>query len=269
MSSTSNKPVYDPVYQHSDIDFEDRLQQHEEKKPWFSVSKEYVNWGLLLSTVAFAVLSLVLELGNPHCSYSGGFDIGAYTDLDIAREAIKQEIRSFTGTLKVHQDGSIERIIEGTQYVGPASPEVDTAWDELLIAREMGLYESEAGELAEYTLKNSRGNYIISLHVSHSLHCVNMLRRHVDFEYYYGNGSSIPSFYRLHLDHCLDHLRQTVECSSDLTPVTWQWADGLGLPTSQTDRPHTCRSYKHIREWAMNKRVHSHISGVKKPNGRK
>jgi hypothetical protein len=81
MSSTSNKPVYDPVYQHSDIDFEDRLQQHEEKKPWFSVSKEYVNWGLLLSTVAFAVLSLVLELGNPHYSYSGGFDIGAYTDL--------------------------------------------------------------------------------------------------------------------------------------------------------------------------------------------
>ncbi|KAK5994231.1 hypothetical protein PT974_07674 [Cladobotryum mycophilum] len=256
--------AYNPVSKDDqDNDLEDTV--HERRQRASSLFKTVSEWGWVFSTFAFAILSLVLVLDRRNNASATGFDVGSLTDLGIAREAIKTEVRRFTGAIIILSDGSITRKIEGTQYVGPASPNIDAAWDDLLLAREMGLHEDEAGHLKDYTLKNNKGNYIISLHVSHSLHCINMLRRHVDFQYYYGNGSSLPEFYRTHIDHCLDHIRQSIECSSDITPVTWSWSDALQLPTSSTDLPHTCRSHSHLRDWAMKLRVNAHKDGVAGP----
>jgi hypothetical protein len=55
--------------------------------------------------------------------------------IGIAREAIKTEVRRFTGAIIIQQDGSIHRKIEGTQYVGAASAEIDAAWDDLLLGK--------------------------------------------------------------------------------------------------------------------------------------
>lgn len=56
--------------------------------------------------------------------------------------------------------------------------------------------------------------------VLHSLHCLNSIRKHLDMEYYAGSITLPPEYRRIHIDHCVDHLRQALLCHGDLTPVT-------------------------------------------------
>lgn len=53
------------------------------------------------------------------------------------------------------------------------------------------------------------------------------------------------------LDHCIDALRQTIMCHSDVSPVSWH----LNMPKRnviipQLSTTHTCRNFTKIQEWA-------------------
>lgn len=92
--------------------------------------------------------------------------------------------------------------------------------------------------------------------VLHSLHCLNALRKHLDIEYYAKSMSLPPEYRRMHIDHCVDHLRQALLCHGDLTPVTMKpVVANTSLPgqivfyLGQTEREHTCRSTEAIRDW--------------------
>lgn len=57
------------------------------------------------------------------------------------------------------------------------------------------------------------------------------------------------------LDHCINHLRQIVQCHGDMTPLPIIWADikehpngGRALP--DFDQVHTCRDFTALREWS-------------------
>lgn len=83
----------------------------------------------------------------------------------------------------------------------------------------------------------------------HSLHCVNMVRKGLDGEYYYPDHDLYKHYGRNHLDHCLDHLRQSLMCHGDLTPLTtiyWPQIDGSFAHSAQT---HVCRNYEMIRDY--------------------
>ena len=49
-------------------------------------------------------------------------------------------------------------------------------------------------------------------------------------------------------DHCIDHLRQTLQCRADLTPMEWQLEDDKII--LRTDTLHTCVDFDAIRDWA-------------------
>jgi hypothetical protein len=53
---------------------------------------------------------------------------------------------------------------------------------------------------------------------------------------------------RLHMDHCLDQLRQSIQCHGDMTPAPLYFfaGDHVGLGIGQT---HTCRKWEPLREW--------------------
>lgn len=92
--------------------------------------------------------------------------------------------------------------------------------------------------------------------VLHSLHCLNAIRKHLDMDYYAESMSLPPEYRRIHIDHCVDHLRQALLCHGDLTPVTMKPVianTSLPYPVvfylGQTEREHTCRSADAIRSW--------------------
>lgn len=69
-----------------------------------------------------------------------------------------------------------------------------------------------------------------------------------------------------HLNHCLNALRQSIMCHSDVSVLVWQWYD---RPEDQEDPfdelrshnypftniPHTCRNFDKISEWARSRRA--------------
>ncbi len=46
-----------------------------------------------------------------------------------------------------------------------------------------------------------------------------------------------------HLDHCIDSLRQTLQCSSDISPYVWQWDEDQKEVLGYADIVHTCRDF--------------------------
>ena len=95
----------------------------------------------------------------------------------------------------------------------------------------------------------------------------------LDNDYYRDDVKEGPLHYRLHLgesvhrfslsrqrqqllsflEHCLDYLRQIVQCGSDLTPLPIVWAEGAGRAVPNFEQPHTCRNFEKIRQWATDK----------------
>ena len=55
---------------------------------------------------------------------------------------------------------------------------------------------------------------------------------------------------RRHVAHCIDAIRQSLMCSSDITAYTWTWDDELGSHKNNVKNPHTCRNFDDLRDWA-------------------
>lgn len=87
--------------------------------------------------------------------------------------------------------------------------------------------------------------YIGGLDIFHTLHCVEQLRQTLDRDYYL-EAKKAGS---LHLYHCIDHIRQMIMCSGDLTPIPTRWHEGKGRAYVDTDQVHTCRNFDAIWEW--------------------
>lgn len=50
-------------------------------------------------------------------------------------------------------------------------------------------------------------------------------------------------------DHCLGILRQTVQCSGDISLIPDRYFDGIKGPFIDFDQVHTCRNFDRLREW--------------------
>lgn len=94
------------------------------------------------------------------------------------------------------------------------------------------------------------GAFFTGLEVFHSLHCLNTLRRALYPEVYghFFTESSGPEM-KNHVGHCLNHLRQSIQCHSDLTPMQWERVGNKLILSTKT--PHTCRDFDKIHQWAM------------------
>ncbi|KAK1501471.1 hypothetical protein CTAM01_05695 [Colletotrichum tamarilloi] len=170
--------------------------------------------------------------------------------IEPIKGVLASETVRFTGGLHFYKNGTLYReVIEGQpQYVGPPSPEIDAAWKSLLKGQYMNLVGSEASSMVGRTWKDSHGNYEVALDVMHTLHCVNKVRMALDPDYYKEEES--PRIHRMHVDHCLDYLRQTVQCHGDLTPMVFSWSDDAGRVVADWKEPHTCRNFNRVRNWA-------------------
>lgn len=57
-----------------------------------------------------------------------------------------------------------------------------------------------------------------------------------------------------HMDHCIDSLRQSLMCSSDITPIPYAWYPKFNSVLPATGVMHTCRDFDAIRDWARERR---------------
>ncbi|KAH0548684.1 hypothetical protein GP486_007772 [Trichoglossum hirsutum] len=213
-------------------------------------------WPWMLATFFLSVLSIALlvkPLGDTKCpprNYATGFD----TDLESVLPAVGLQKLRFTGGLTLAENKTLFReVVPGqVQYAGAPNAEIDKAWTDLLRGLEVVLEGDEARTVAGKTMEEPEGGkWRLSLDVYHSLHCVNEVRKALDMSYYHPPSHPAPYFYRIHVDHCIDYLRQAVQCHSDLTPLTYFRDDDTGATVPIFGAEHTCRDFGRIDEWAL------------------
>ncbi|KAF2640645.1 hypothetical protein P280DRAFT_369227, partial [Massarina eburnea CBS 473.64] len=151
-------------------------------------------------------------------------------------------------------------------YRQQASSEVDEAWEALGTDYRTVMIPPEEGEktgLRPDQVKVASvygGGYLANVEGLHHLHCLNLLRKSLKWNYKYyqqqGKGAFSNSEYivRYHVTHCLDILRQQLMCVTDvgvLGQIWWQPDGEHPQPFVDFNTKHRCRDFDAIRRWAQ------------------
>ena len=117
-------------------------------------------------------------------------------------------------------------------------PEVDAAWERLanltprvLSTQEITALGKDPSKTAPYPLSFGfgPGANIGELDTTHQFHCLDMLRRKIDLEYYYDAkypDGVRPERHRVHTGHCLNIILQHLMCTASTDDITLDWVEG-------------------------------------------
>ncbi|KAK0638049.1 hypothetical protein DIS24_g10201 [Lasiodiplodia hormozganensis] len=194
-----------------------------------------------------------------------------------ARAHIRYEQRNFTGALKYNTTaGELYRVaaINSSEpsYVGDprTTSGLDRAWKNLLSGSKFPLSNEEATPYLHASQPTTKSPVVGTLYgelsVFHNLECLNAIRLALDDDFYREHGpqdglgwQKATRSDRASLDHCIDHLRQELQCSADLTVVPV-------LPRTTTTttelavQPRTCRRWDDVRSWLDRRHERSRFS---------
>ncbi|KAJ3552562.1 hypothetical protein NM688_g4088 [Phlebia brevispora] len=164
-----------------------------------------------------------------------------------AQDAIKYETKTW-----------MEDVWASNIYKGEPSEEVDKAWHDLYNDFGISMIPKSQAKLLPNPSTPYAANpeyYIVHLSVFHQMHCLNMIRMALRPEHYVdpvtGNLGNIPrDDVRVHINHCVDNIRQSLMCAGDITPLVWHLNDKNSSAVINMDIPHTCRNYDALVDWA-------------------
>jgi hypothetical protein len=119
----------------------------------------------------------------------------------------------------------------------------------------------QASQLVNLTINipGEEDQYLIGLDVFHQLHCLDNVRkglwpdRYKPEDYMGGQGMSLLS--DIHLDHCVDQIRQALMCASDLSTNWLFWDERTQINTAAGSTYHSCRNFDNVVEWARTHRA--------------
>ncbi|OJD31280.1 tat pathway signal sequence [Diplodia corticola] len=146
-----------------------------------------------------------------------------------------------------------------------ASPEVDAAWESLGINYRSVAIPADKAEkagIAEGQVKISEkygGGYPANVEGLHHLHCLNLLRQslYYNYDYYHNTGkgafSNADHIVRKHVSHCLDIIRQQLVCAVDTGVLGQVWFQPANAPLEafvDFNTRHKCRNFDAVRAWA-------------------
>ncbi|KAM4066825.1 tat pathway signal sequence [Hirsutella rhossiliensis] len=179
-----------------------------------------------------------------------------------AYSAVEYETVVFTGGL--HGDKS--------EYQG-WSDEVNARWEALY--NDIGISQIPADSAARLPnattpIASDPTQYMVELDVFHQLHCLNLLRKlaYPDvFPLDLTPGSEEAQDNIYHMEHCYDQLRQSLQCSSDISTIYWEWSPKKSKMFGNLRTTHTCKNFAKIREWAVEHRLREEFDWFKKVRG--
>ncbi|KAK6829625.1 hypothetical protein PG989_010818 [Apiospora arundinis] len=144
-----------------------------------------------------------------------------------------------------------------TKYEAEPSPSLDADWNDLFSMGIVAISREEASQLHEKTQPlphDPRNRYVVSFSVFHDLHCLNGLRKRLFPEYYtqFALENRTKNDVK-HIMHCIDALRQSTLCHSDLSIIPFQETNRAYEP--KIVGAHVCRNFEVIQDWARDNAV--------------
>ncbi|KAG0698833.1 hypothetical protein DFH29DRAFT_1002457 [Suillus ampliporus] len=196
--------------------------------------------------------------------------------LDVARMHTGVDLLMAAVTIDSFTDDVFDDVIreyEDEAREAQEGGEIDAAWARIshdVLPTRMTLEEIlKAGEVdspskVKYAEKFG-GGFMVSLEATHQMHCLNLLRKASWIEYYEPVEPSFqdaPYIVRMHLDHCIEMIRQNIMCNAEVMIITWDWVERHKTPYPNFNTRHQCRNYEKILEWAGKHAVHIDKSDV-------
>ncbi|TVY34181.1 Oxidase [Lachnellula subtilissima] len=154
-----------------------------------------------------------------------------------------------------------------------AGPEVDSAWESIGVNyRSLAIPVSEAaatGLKPDQVQINPKygGGFPANVEGLHHLHCLNLLRQTLYFNYGYYKSKGEGAFtnddriLQFHVTHCMDVIRQQLMCMPDtgvLGQVWWDPKDPKAFVDFNTR--HKCKNFDAIRQWAQDRQMPKHVA---------
>lgn len=161
------------------------------------------------------------------------------------------------GTLFTPKEPSIAR--------QPPNDEADAIWNEWELTRyfpvtaaqirAMGKDPSTAAKLDDEDWGLGDDAYVAILDVYHQLHCLNTLRR-IAYGGYYNESkagehhhSQKGEMYEVHINHCVDMLMQTIQCSGNVNLITMHWVAEQDYPFPDMSVNKQCVNFEKLTSW--------------------
>ncbi|KAL4923547.1 oxidase ustYa family protein [Aspergillus undulatus] len=174
--------------------------------------------------------------------------------------------------IKYHQQRFNGSLFKENIYRQDAGPEVDAAWEALganYRAIRVPVEEAARSGIAADQVQISEahgGGYPANVEGLHHLHCLNLLRQtlYYNYDYYHAQGAGAfkngDFVVRRHVSHCLDILRQQLMCTIDVGVLGQVWTHPGDHPSPFVDfnTEHRCRNFEDIREWAERNQLPEH-----------
>ncbi|TEA06088.1 Oxidase ustYa [Colletotrichum sidae] len=178
--------------------------------------------------------------------------VGLETELEPIKPHIEMYTTTFSSDLDWDENGQLQRVSRpgSKQFVGDPSPEIDANWEHITNGVVVDLKGEAAETVIGKTYQKPDGSWYVGIEAFHQLHCLNMVRKslHVD---YYGINEPDPHPHKMHIEHCIDALREAIMCRAELTfiPMEFNAKYRTGRPAFVA-REHTCRNFEKILDWA-------------------
>ncbi|KAF1992928.1 hypothetical protein P154DRAFT_557963 [Amniculicola lignicola CBS 123094] len=162
-----------------------------------------------------------------------------------------------------HRKFELAQPINASKYVG-ITHETENAWvdiaelpDQMITLEDFPKLQKPATSLRVTNPKTGETGYRVGLEVFHQLSCLNMIRiatypdYHLKMEWSDENDS--PEHVREHLDDCIETLRMSLMCMSDVNVFTFHDTPGREQEGAVPDygSHHVCRNFDGIKRWAL------------------
>ncbi|KAL5385924.1 hypothetical protein DPSP01_004360 [Paraphaeosphaeria sporulosa] len=155
---------------------------------------------------------------------------------------------------RIWQDGDWSR------YDKKPGPELDALWNELLAGQIIRVSAAEMklqGENLTNRVQLTNGDYLGTMSVWHSLHCLERLRKVIHMNYYH---DKIPDYKgdmgiwtKDHSDHCMERLRDDIMCHPNTAVYIPEWDETHTLPDGFrmiSQGQTTCVNWDALDQWA-------------------
>lgn len=171
---------------------------------------------------------------------------------------IHYEFQNFNGTF----------LQENVYRLKAPSPETDRAWEALGVDYRAGVISTSDGLKSGLTTSHVQrsaahgGGFFVNVEGLHHLHCLNLVRKSVYYNYQYYKDLGTHAFsnddpiLQLHVSHCIDIIRQVLMCNVDTGVLGQVWAMGSEDPSAPPsafpdfNTRHKCKNYDDVRQWA-------------------
>lgn len=149
----------------------------------------------------------------------------------------------------------------GSVYTGLPSDDLDAEWDLLGNLDPVAITADEVVSLGKSTSTAARwpesfgfgpDAYIAAPNALHHLHCLDWIRRDLDFEHYYGDrfpDGKRSKVHRFHTEHCLYAIMKQLTCHPSTEMFVFEWVEGNLAPYPDFNVQETCVNFDAILDW--------------------